>query len=196
MLEILSVNNVVLLLLPGGDEGENSMSSLDGFLLNGIPSSLDLDDANSKDSLPKSLMFADLLEKSVTERTEAPVLNGSLRIVDKGLEFVRNRVDDKTNIQCAVKNSINGIDSEPAKISNSALKRPSSDSDTSDQLPIKKPHLNGDIKEETIKEEPSEIKEEAQEIKEETKDVKEEPPEEGNFFQYLVEISVSKSTPE
>ncbi|BES90510.1 Brahma associated protein 170kD [Nesidiocoris tenuis] len=166
--------------ITGGDEGENSMSSLDGFLLNGIPSSLDLDDANSKDSLPKSLMFADLLEKSVTERTEAPVLNGSLRIVDKGLEFVRNRVDDKTNIQCAVKNSINGIDSEPAKISNSALKRPSSDSDTSDQLPIKKPHLNGDIKEETIKEEPSEIKEEAQEIKEETKDVKEEPPEEGN----------------
>uniref|UniRef100_A0A0K8S4F2 AT-rich interactive domain-containing protein 2 n=1 Tax=Lygus hesperus TaxID=30085 RepID=A0A0K8S4F2_LYGHE len=159
-----------------GEEGDNSMSSLDGFLLNGVPSALDLDDTNSKDSAPKSMMLADLLDKNV-DRNEPPVVNGSLRIGEKGLELIRNRVDERTSVLCSTKSSLNGIETD-LEISRDSLKRPSSgpDCDTA----AKKPHLNGDIKEETtFKEEPV-FKEEPKDVKEESKDVKEEPPEEGN----------------
>nr|CAD7401398.1 unnamed protein product [Timema cristinae] len=91
------------------DDGENSLTSFEGFLLNGIPNSIDIDaasnDSSSKDSVRsgviikpgcKSLMLADLLEKRV-DKKEPPILNGivgkELRIGDKGLELVENHLE-------------------------------------------------------------------------------------------------------
>lgn len=95
------------------DDGENSLTSFEGLLLNGIPHSLDIDaasnDSSSKDSArsslqqqnpkpvgTKSLMLADLLEKKV-DRKEPPILNGvlgkELRIGEKGLELVENHLE-------------------------------------------------------------------------------------------------------
>ncbi|XP_069680492.1 AT-rich interactive domain-containing protein 2 isoform X3 [Periplaneta americana] len=93
------------------DDGENSLTSFEGLLLNGIPHSLDIDaasnDSNSKDSArscsqnpkptgTKSLMLADLLEKKV-DKKEPPILNGvlgkELRIGEKGLELVENHLE-------------------------------------------------------------------------------------------------------
>lgn len=95
------------------DDGENSLTSFEGLLLNGIPHSLDIDaasnDSSSKDSArssshqqnpkpaaTKSLMLADLLEKKV-DKKEPPILNGvlgkELRIGEKGLELVENHLE-------------------------------------------------------------------------------------------------------
>ena len=95
------------------DDGENSLTSFEGLLLNGIPHSLDIDaasnDSSSKDSArsslqqqnpkppgTKSLMLADLLEKKV-DKKDPPILNGvlgkELRIGDKGLELVENHLE-------------------------------------------------------------------------------------------------------
>ncbi|XP_021925466.1 AT-rich interactive domain-containing protein 2 isoform X9 [Zootermopsis nevadensis] len=95
------------------DDGDNSLTSFEGLLLNGIPHSLDIDaasnDSSSKDSArsssqqqnpkpagTKSLMLADLLEKKV-DKKEPPILNGvlgkELRIGEKGLELVENHLE-------------------------------------------------------------------------------------------------------
>ncbi|XP_066999629.2 AT-rich interactive domain-containing protein 2 isoform X2 [Anabrus simplex] len=92
------------------DDNENSLTSFEGILLNGIPHSLDIDaasnDSSSKDSAQsaslvkppssKSLMLADLLEKKV-DKKEPPILNGvlgkELRIGEKGLELVENHLE-------------------------------------------------------------------------------------------------------
>lgn len=107
------------------DDGENSLTSFEGILLNGIPPSLDIDaasnDSSSKDSArsgsvlkaqnTKSLMLADLLEKKV-EKKEPPVLNGvlgkELRIGEKGLELVENHLDKvlKDNVTCNTQTNI------------------------------------------------------------------------------------------
>jgi len=95
------------------DDGENSLTSFEGLLLNGVPHSIDIDaasnDSSSKDSArsalqqqnpkpagTKSLMLADLLEKKV-DKKEPPILNGvlgkELRIGEKGLELVENHLE-------------------------------------------------------------------------------------------------------
>lgn len=91
-------------------DGENSLTSFEGILLNGIPHAVDIDAANDKcnddsrsnDSMKDSKsgvkmkgMLADLLEKKVV--TKEPMINGvmgkEIRISDKGLEIVENHVD-------------------------------------------------------------------------------------------------------
>lgn len=89
------------------EDGENSLTSFEGILLNGIPSidnPLNInEDSNSKDSLRNSnaivknkpLMLADLLEKKIDK--DPPALNGvlgkELRIGEKGLELVENHIE-------------------------------------------------------------------------------------------------------
>nr|XP_018917208.1 PREDICTED: AT-rich interactive domain-containing protein 2 isoform X2 [Bemisia tabaci] len=75
-------------------ESENSLSSFDNLIVNGVPNSLNVDSLTNKtisigslSSPNKSLMLADLLEKTI-EKNDPPVLNGALRISDKGLELV------------------------------------------------------------------------------------------------------------
>lgn len=69
-----------------GAEEENSLTSFEGILLNGVPSNLDIDaqeDGSSKDSSSigskekplQTMMLADLLERKVEKE---PVLNGVL----------------------------------------------------------------------------------------------------------------------
>ena len=71
-----------------GAEEENSLTSFEGILLNGVPSNLDIDaqeDGSSKDSTSigskekplQTMMLADLLERKVDKE---PVLNGVLGI--------------------------------------------------------------------------------------------------------------------
>jgi AT-rich interactive domain-containing protein 2 len=91
-------------------DGENSLTSFEGILLNGIPHATDTDAANDKSNddsrsndSTKDLkggvkmkgMLADLLEKKVV--TKEPMINGvmgkEIRISDKGLEIVENHVD-------------------------------------------------------------------------------------------------------
>uniref|UniRef100_A0A023F105 Putative transcriptional regulator n=1 Tax=Triatoma infestans TaxID=30076 RepID=A0A023F105_TRIIF len=134
----------------GGDEGDNSVGSgsLDGFLLNGVPNSLDLGDTTSKDSTPKSLMLADLLEKN-TERREPPSLNGALRLVERGLELVNaggQTTAGQINgaVTLSVTTQTNTL-SNTVSITNQDLKRPNTIA-VSDVPQAKKIHLNGDIK--------------------------------------------------
>lgn len=107
------------------DDGENSLTSFEGLLLNGIPHSLDIDaasnDSSSKDSARsstqqnpkppgmKSLMLADLLEKKVDKKE--PMLNGvlgkELRIGEKGLELVENHLEKVLKESCVGKSSDN-----------------------------------------------------------------------------------------
>lgn len=107
--------HVINFYLSGGEEGENSITSFEGVLFNGVSNSVD--DETSKDSTPKSLMLADLLEKNVKTEKEPPVLNGALRIGDRGLELVQG----------------------PEKV----LKRPPSRENDCD-TEAKRPHINGD----------------------------------------------------
>lgn len=95
-------------------------------MLNGVPSSLDVDDTTSKDSAPKSLMLADLLEKTI-EKKEPPVLNGALRIGDKGLELVQGT----------------GMKIDKEQGNGTTLKRPPSRENGCD-TEAKRPHMNGD----------------------------------------------------
>lgn len=64
-------------------------------------------------------MLADLLEKSVKAEKEPPVLNGSIRIGDKGLELIQKPEKEKS------------------------LKRPPSQENGCD-TEAKRPHINGD----------------------------------------------------
>lgn len=109
------------------------MTSFEGFL-NGVPHSLDVDDTTSKDSAPKSLMLADLLEKTV-DKNEPPVLNGALRLGERGLELsppptpvIKPRPVNQPVIAMAPTNNNN--------------KRPNDD--TSIEPDPKRLHINGD----------------------------------------------------
>ncbi|KAL1110322.1 hypothetical protein AAG570_007855 [Ranatra chinensis] len=137
----------------GGEEGENSMSSLDGFLINGVPNSLDVDDTTSKDSTPKSMMLADLLEKNL-EKNEPPVLNGSLRIGEKGLELIQGKEERAINTNGSVDVNLNGTSGtvvigvdQNLDLPKESLKRPAED-DREGENGAKKLHMNGDIKQE------------------------------------------------
>ncbi|XP_043473761.1 AT-rich interactive domain-containing protein 2-like isoform X3 [Leptopilina heterotoma] len=86
-----------------GPEEENSLTSFEGILLNGVPTNLDIDaqdDGSSKDSSSisckekplQTMMLADLLEKKVDKE---PVLNGVLgknSINEKGMDLVENHI--------------------------------------------------------------------------------------------------------
>ncbi|XP_044737524.1 AT-rich interactive domain-containing protein 2 isoform X2 [Chrysoperla carnea] len=81
------------------EDGDNSLTSFEGILLNGVPpTSIDIDasEDNSNISMVKpktqSLMLADLLEKKI-EKKDPPLMNGVLRIGDKGLELVENHIE-------------------------------------------------------------------------------------------------------
>uniref|UniRef100_T1HA71 Uncharacterized protein n=1 Tax=Rhodnius prolixus TaxID=13249 RepID=T1HA71_RHOPR len=133
-----------------GEEGANSAgsSSLDGFLLNGIPNSLDLGDTTSKDFTPKSLMLADLLEKNI-ERREPPSLNGALRLVERGLELVHSGAQTAAGqmngaVTMSMKSQNNTLSNTTAT-SNQDLKRPNTCA-VNDVPLAKKVHLNGDVK--------------------------------------------------
>ncbi|XP_033217810.1 AT-rich interactive domain-containing protein 2 isoform X2 [Belonocnema kinseyi] len=86
-----------------GAEEENSLTSFEGILLNGVPRNLDIDaheDGSSKDSSSigskekplQTMMLADLLERKVEKE---PVLNGVLgknSINEKGMDLVENHI--------------------------------------------------------------------------------------------------------
>lgn len=86
-------------------DGDNSLTSFEGILLNGVPHNLDIDNESSDEvklasnggtDKPKAKgMLADLLEKKVASKE--PIINGvigkELRISDKGLELVENSLD-------------------------------------------------------------------------------------------------------
>lgn len=135
----------------GGEEGDNSLTSFESFLLNGVPSSLDVDDTTSKDSAPKSLMLADLLEKTI-EKKEPPVLNGALRIGEKGLELVQGPGIIKSDMKSEmVKNEGNINKSERGNQVN-PLKRPPS-KENGCETEAKRPHMNGNASSEEPPEE-------------------------------------------
>lgn len=119
---ILQNPNKYTWLIPGGEEGENSLTSFEGILFNGVPNSLDVDDTTSKDSNPKSLMLADLLEKNIKTEKEPPVLNGALRIGEKEGGTLKMELIQE---------------------SEKSLKRPpTTENDCNTQA--KRPHINGD----------------------------------------------------
>lgn len=68
-------------------EVPSTENSNDSTLVNGLSKSSDTEDSNSKDSAPKKLMLADLLEKNI-DKSDPPLTNCSLRIGEKGLELV------------------------------------------------------------------------------------------------------------
>lgn len=137
------------------EDGENSLTSFEGILLNGIPNSIDIDAANndessnSKDSIrnnavtKKPLMLADLLEKKVEK--DPPVMNGlvgkELRIGEKGLELVDNHIskilnkensvncDEKDVDERTLENSVSEVKEEPVDVSDVkvGMKRPAED---------------------------------------------------------------------
>jgi len=85
-------------------DGDNSLTSFEGILMNGVPHNLDIDNesndecktSNGNGDKPKAKgMLADLLEKKVA--TKEPIINGviskEIRISEKGLELVENSVD-------------------------------------------------------------------------------------------------------
>lgn len=146
------------------EDGENSLTSFEGILLNGIPNSIDIDapcnddSNNSKDSIrnntsinKKPLMLADLLEKKVEK--DPPVLNGvvgkELRIGDKGLELVDNHIskilskeNSSPNIDSKeVSVIVSSEDSRTSDITNSVNSVKNEDSmDTSEvKLGVKRP---------------------------------------------------------
>ena len=86
-----------------GPEEENSLTSFEGILQNGAPSSLDIDaqeDGSSKDSNSfgskekplQTMMLADLLERKVDKE---PILNGAIGkkdLVENHIKKVRVRI--------------------------------------------------------------------------------------------------------
>ncbi|XP_075234354.1 brahma associated protein 170kD isoform X2 [Lycorma delicatula] len=126
----------------GGEEGENSLTSFEGFL-NGVPHSLDVDDTTSKDSAPKSLMLADLLEKTV-EKNEPPVLNGALRLGERGLELSPppNKQRPPTPVVAANNNNNSNNNNNNNNNNSNSNKRPNDD--PSIEPDPKRLHVNGD----------------------------------------------------
>jgi AT-rich interactive domain-containing protein 2 len=153
-------------------EGENSLTSFEGILLNGIPHSLDIDAANdtasndgsrscdsTKESKGSALkmkgMLADLLEKKVV--TKEPVINGVLgkeiRISDKGLEIVENHVD-KVLKQESVATKVSTETPEQIKL---GLKRSSTGVAESQDAkkPLINPPINGNAHSSEVNSEPN-----------------------------------------
>lgn len=141
------IGNMGLSGISSTEDGDNSLTSFEGILLNGIPSidnPLNInEDSNSKDSIKNSsstivknkpLMLADLLEKKIDK--DPPALNGvlgkELRIGDKGLELVENHIERALNKE----NNTNEMSMET---SNSSNKRRASDEIVESEP--KKPHL-------------------------------------------------------
>ncbi|XP_015111590.1 AT-rich interactive domain-containing protein 2 isoform X5 [Diachasma alloeum] len=141
-----------------GAEEENSLTSFEGILLNGAPSSLDIDaqdDGSSKDSSgistkEKPLMLADLLERKVDKEVVVNGVLGKNSINEKGKDLVENHIKKALKDPPEVK-----IKQEPEEnsviqpeVSDNALiepprgmKRTSTDSD---ELELKKPkYSNG-----------------------------------------------------
>lgn len=136
------------------DDGESSLTSFEGLLLNGIPNSLDIDAPLSEDSnsnisntKPRSLMLADLLEKKI-DKKEPPAMNGVLRIGDKGLELVENHIEkvlmtkENTFVQDGSKVSVI-VDNEVYQNEENNLKRPAGDDP--EDVQVKRPHLSSVI---------------------------------------------------
>lgn len=139
------IGNMGLSGISSTEDCDNSLTSFEGILLNGLPSidnPLNVnDDSNSKDSIRnttmivknKPLMLADLLEKKIDK--DPPALNGvlgkELRIGDKGLELVENHIEK------ALSKENNTNDSS---MENNANKRRATDDIVESEA--KKPHLS------------------------------------------------------
>ncbi|XP_059480727.1 AT-rich interactive domain-containing protein 2 isoform X11 [Neocloeon triangulifer] len=121
-------------------DGDNSLTSFEGILLNGMPHNLDIDNESTEEIKPTNGnlekpkakgMLADLLEKKVA--TKEPIINGiigkELRISEKGLELVENSLDD-TN--------------QSAEQTKQGLKRPAPTATPPQEA--KKICLNGEVK--------------------------------------------------
>lgn len=136
------------------EDGDNSLTSFEGILLNGIPSIdnplIVNDDSNSKDSLKNAintnvisknrpLRLADLLEKKIEK--ELPILNGvvgkELRIGDKGLELVENHIE---KVLSKEPNTTEDVPMENADESEKLTLKRSANDDIVESDP-KKPHL-------------------------------------------------------
>ncbi|CAB3363154.1 Hypothetical predicted protein [Cloeon dipterum] len=134
-------------------DGDNSLTSFEGILLNGMPHNLDIDNesieevktTNGSTEKPKAKgMLADLLEKKVA--LKEPVINGvmskEIRISEKGLEVVESKVD------------VSGDGIQTAEQTKQGLKRPAP-APTAPQE-AKKICLNGEVKAEAVTESKSE----------------------------------------
>ncbi|XP_066590882.1 AT-rich interactive domain-containing protein 2 isoform X8 [Prorops nasuta] len=146
-----------------GVEEENSLTSFEGILLNGAPSSLDIDaqdDGSSKDSSSvgskekplQSMMLADLLEKKVDKE---PILNGVLgknSINEKGMDLVENHIkkvlkESPTDIKIKLEPDDSGmikteVSEETLIEAPRGMKRTASDSD---EVDAKKPKYSNGI---------------------------------------------------
>lgn len=125
------------------EDGENSLTSFEGLLLNGIPHSLDIESSASiegnkqKNTTCKPLMLADLLEKKSDKKEPPPILNGVL-----GKELVENHLEKVlSNKEKEMINNLNkseSLNENPAQL---GTKRPSTE--LPDAVEAKRPHLNG-----------------------------------------------------
>ncbi|XP_065347776.1 AT-rich interactive domain-containing protein 2 isoform X2 [Cloeon dipterum] len=134
-------------------DGDNSLTSFEGILLNGMPHNLDIDNesieevktTNGSTEKPKAKgMLADLLEKKVA--LKEPVINGvmskEIRISEKGLEVVESKVD------------VSGDGNQTAEQTKQGLKRPAPAPTPPQEA--KKICLNGEVKAEAVTESKSE----------------------------------------
>ncbi|XP_011297067.1 AT-rich interactive domain-containing protein 2 isoform X2 [Fopius arisanus] len=172
-----------------GAEEENSLTSFEGILLNGAPSSIDIDaqeDGSSKDSSgistkEKPLMLADLLERKIEKEVIVNGVLGKNSINEKGKDLVENHIKkvlkDSTDVKIKQEPEENNL-IQP-EVSDNALiepprgmKRMSTDSD---DLELKKPkYSNGTTSPEptdpTAESTVSSIKSEKSEDQEDDKD--------------------------
>lgn len=139
-----------------GAEEENSLTSFEGILLNGAPSSLDIDaqdDNSSKDSSgisTKPLMLADLLERKIENQVIMNGVLGKNSINEKGKDLVENHIKKvlKDSPDVKIKQELDENNVIQPEVSDNALlepprgmKRTSTDSD---DLDLKKPkYSNG-----------------------------------------------------
>jgi hypothetical protein len=127
-------------------DGDNSLTSFEGILLNGVPHNLDIDNesneevklaANGGTDKPKAKgMLADLLEKKVASKEM--IINGvigkELRISDKGLELVENSLDG-------------ALGATPTEQTKQGLKRPAPSPPLAvEAKKICLPQINGEVK--------------------------------------------------
>lgn len=119
-----------------GAEEENSLTSFEGILLNGAPSSLDMDaqdDGSSKDSASvgskekplQSMMLADLLERKVDKE---PIMNGVLgknSINEEGMDLVENHIKkvlkESPTDSTKIKTDVDGLNAIQSEVSDDAL---------------------------------------------------------------------------
>ncbi|XP_063979250.1 AT-rich interactive domain-containing protein 2 isoform X2 [Diachasmimorpha longicaudata] len=129
-----------------GAEEENSLTSFEGILLNGAPSSIDIDgqdDGSSKDSSgistkEKPLMLADLLERKVEKEVIVNGVLGKNSINEKGKDLVENHIKKvlKDPPEMKIKQELDENNLIQPEVSDNALiepprgmKRTSTDSD-------------------------------------------------------------------